>query len=146
MATEVAVEAVKTFNAGVSVDVGPNALHLLQQLATTLNTTVDKIFPWYVTQSSLEGYLTLGILASIFLTGLVMFTITYNILLRIPKGFDNFSVKLVLMIVSIAMLIASSMGLCSETRSSITKIQNPHYHAMQAITTDMGKLVGNKGQ
>lgn len=38
------------------IDVGKDIADLLEKLAQQIGTTVDKVFPWLITQAQIEGY------------------------------------------------------------------------------------------
>ena len=42
-------------DANVSIDLGKNMTMLVQQLASQIGVMADKVFPWYIKQSVLEG-------------------------------------------------------------------------------------------
>jgi predicted membrane channel-forming protein YqfA (hemolysin III family) len=113
-----------------SIDIGDNQTQLLGKLAAQIGTTADKIFPWYVKQQVFEGWLHL--LTAV--TLLVFFAILIRINFRKADfGGDGNRHAVVLFISSVALFISLS--------NFVTQIVNPNYHALQAITSDMAKLL-----
>lgn len=61
-----------------SIDVGQNLTQLLEKLAKQIGTTADKVFPWYVGQSIIEGYTFFALLCIALIIGSVLLITSYK--------------------------------------------------------------------
>lgn len=121
-----------------SVDVGDNIARLLEKLAEQIGTTADKVFPWYVQQSILQGWLFIIICTTMIIFSAILLFICYKKAdfndpgneYTLPAGFG-----IVAGILSIIVLVIGGTW-------AVTSILNPNYHAMQELTKDMARLMG----
>ena len=121
----------------VSVDVGSNITSLIERLAAQIGTTADKVFPWYVQQSYIEGMT--GLIAGF--VGLFLALLAIGVGFR-KADFDNGNRYAVISIAGATLLfMVSLVGLMSGP-DAVTKVMNPNYHAMKMMTRDIGKMVG----
>ena len=121
-----------------TVDVGDNITSMLERLAGQLGTTADKVFPWYVEQSVLQGWTTLIAIGA----ALVVFSIVFAI--SFPKAKFSYGQENKAMVVSIASGIAMSISVLAvfmEGLDAVRQIKNPNYYAMKMLTQDIGRLV-----
>ena len=119
------------------IDVGKNMTEFIEKLAHQIGTTADKVFPWYVKQSVLEGYIFLAVMLSVLTVGLALFLVNIRILYSDKSSVDKRDVYSV--IGAVLTLIAFG-GLFVGGMNAITSIVNPNYHAMRALIHDISKL------
>ncbi len=119
----------------VIVDIGSNLTGLLERLASTIGTTADKVFPWYVKQQIIEGWVDLFIGIAV-LTGL---TILLLICSR-RANWDEVNAYCPVVIVAGGVLGFAALiwFICFST--TIAHIMNPEYGAINQLLTDLGNL------
>lgn len=119
----------------VTLDVGKNITGLIQQLATQIGVTADKVFPWYVKQSMIEGY-------SFFIISMVIVIIALTFLF--VSTFKRFSgdTKSALAAISGVLFFFVLFANCLGGAEHYSKIANPEYHAMKQMTYHIGKMTG----
>ena len=120
-----------------SIDVGKNLTELLEKLATQIGVTADKIFPWYVKQSVIEGWL----YVAFWITGVSVALIMLIVSLRKLK-FDeigNPNRRLIGRVCGgvIAVICFISLIVAPER---ISGILNPEYNAMSRLLGQLGNL------
>lgn len=121
-----------------TVDVGDNITGMLEKLAQQLGTTADKVFPWYVQQSILEGWTTIIWIAA----ALVLFLAVFSISIRKAQfSYGKENVAMVVSIISGIALLVSLVGLFFGGPEAVRQINNPNYYAMKMMTQDIGRLV-----
>ena len=123
-------------DANVTLDVGKNITGLIQQLATQIGTTADKVFPWYVKQSVFEGYANLGMTCVLVVICFIISGLSFYIANK-TKNKEWLGGN----IIAGGLFIITLMFTCANISETITKIKNPEYHAMKNITTDIGRMV-----
>ena len=145
MTTNTTVWAAKEQNAApekaiavkASVDIGDNITILLEKIAKQIGTTADKVFPWYVKQQILTGYLFLiidGI--ALLLGGCLMFSF-YG-----KADWNNGNRYVIFTIVGAVILFSALVGVAAGASKAITQIYNPEFHALQTLVKDMSQLTG----
>ena len=123
----------------VNVDVGPNTKDLLEGLAEQIGITVDTIFPWFVRQQVMEGYLFLVLIA--ILTPILVVLLVISI--RKTDGSDTwFGVG----IFSAIGCFLVTFSIMIEVPVAVTKIYNPEFHAVKDLTKQLGRLRGGSGR
>lgn len=120
-----------------SVDVGPNITALLEKLATQIGTTADKVFPWYIKQQVLEGWIWLGLSGSALLIGVALAIVSWG-----KADFEDGNRYTPLCIVGGILAICGFLFVVFGTQTAVTQIMNPNYYALKSITADMARLVG----
>lgn len=118
-----------------SLDVGENVTALLEKLAHQIGTTADQVFPWYVKQSVLEGWLFLACISAAVIVALTIFIPSFK---KADFGTENkYAIFAAIsgMILSIVILV-----LLMGVSWAVTSISNPNYHAIKAIVADLSKL------
>ena len=126
----------KEITVKTSVDVGDNAIKLLEKIAEQIGTTADKVFPWYVKQSILSGYLYLIAVGIAFLTGILLMFRFYG-----KAEWDNGNRYTVLSVIGIVVSIFAFLFGIFGLSGSISQIYNPEYHALHNLVSEMSKLV-----
>jgi putative Mn2+ efflux pump MntP len=119
-----------------SIDIGQNVTSLIEKLAHQIGTTVDKVFPWYVKQQVMEGWMYIITAVLAILLGWMMFAISFK-----KADFDEGNRYIAPAITGLILLAFGCVFLLSGLSSSVTKICNPEYHALTAMTADMVKLL-----
>lgn len=127
----------------VNVDVGPKLAEAMQQLAAQIGTTADKVFPWYVQQQLQEGVV--GCAVFIMLLGAML--LSGKLFLRASTARDKKYETDVYEVLGngifvFAVLVATAGATMAPT--TITQITNPQYHAVKAITNDVGNMIRRK--
>jgi hypothetical protein len=122
-------------DANVTVDVGQNITELIGKLAAQIGTTADKVFPWYVNQSVLEGWGTLAVLATV-----LVLAVTLVCFGLIKQDLDDPDWRIFLAVFGGVALFFWIIIACSSIPDSVTKIANPEYHAMKMLVSDISKL------
>lgn len=122
-----------------TVDVGENITGLVEKLAQQIGTTTDKVFPWYVQQSYLEGVTTLvaiGVAITVF--GLICAVAAFR-----AKWADTGPGPADLICISSGVALAFSVfiGFCA-TPEATRQIINPQFYAMQMMTKDIRRMTG----
>lgn len=98
------MEEMKDIAVNASIDIGDNITSLIEKLAQKMGTAADQVFPWYVKQQIIEGYLW-GFLSSGFLIlGISMFLACWN-----KADFDNCDKRAVLSITGIAIAVMAGV-------------------------------------
>ena len=121
----------------VTLDIGKNSQELLEKLASSLGTSVDKIYPYYVKQSVIEGW---PVMIVCVVVGLV-FSICQALLIKraIKKSpeYDG-EVHIGFTLMGGLVCLLAIFGFTN----SLSKIWNPEYHAIHNIIEDASKLIG----
>lgn len=129
-------------NATAAIDVGPNLTELLQQLATQIGVTADKVFPWYIKQQVIDGWTTgAALLMALFIAA------AFTLLLKKHTSAEDrvygsglYPITTCFIFITFIILL---VGMYSAP-SVATKIMNPEYHATQALVSDLAKLRPSK--
>ena len=119
-----------------TIDVGSNLTALLERLAAQVGTTADKIFPWYVQQQVIEGWVAAGISTIV--------AVAAVLLLRHFKTADFERGNHSAVYAVIGCVLAGTLTLVTLVTAphTISKILNPEFHAMRDLSHDVGRLVG----
>lgn len=125
----------------VKVDLGDNTTQLIEQLATQLNMTVDRVFPYYVKMVQVNA-----------LAGFVIwicFFVLVAIVLKIhwkqgweDGGGSDFTPSIILCFASVAACLFLFLGVLFEGSSTISHLLAPEPYAIKALVADAGKLIG----
>ena len=121
----------------VKVDLGDNTTQLIEQLATQLNMTVDKVFPFYVEMVRFEaagGALIVGgafIIATIF---------SWRLLKKCDWDEPNSTNIAGIMLGSLVLILV--LIVLMEGAGTVTKIFIPEPYAIKALAADAGRLIG----
>ena len=118
-----------------SLDVGENITALLEKLAHQIGTTADQVFPWYVKQSVLEGWLFWASISAAVIIGLTIFIPSFK-----RADFRKGNKYAVTTIIGGFVLILTIITFFLGGSQAITHISNPNYHALGAIVADLSKL------
>ena len=120
----------------MNIDVGTNVVYLVQQLATQVGTTAEKVFPWYIQQQTLEGWtLLVAILIPLFI-GVIVVAFNYGKAIFEGDGNRNS----VLTIAGSIIFAISLFALLVNSKEILTKISNPEYWAMHEIVKDISSF------
>lgn len=140
-----------------TVDVGQNTKDLLEQgggavtriieeLAKSLGMTIDKIFPYYVKQAVIEGYVGLIAWAGFQIVSLIIAGVALKLYFVFDeKSRDDARVGaattcvISLIIFAIALIIGAV-----HISTWVSMIKNPEYAAIHQLINDAGKLLGKK--
>ena len=125
-------------DANVSVDVGKNVMELLEKLAVQIGTTADKVFPWYVKQQVIEGWMWLGISGG----AIVISSIIAYCSLKKAEWKGGFNVFAYISIASCLSFLLATVFLVFGVMAAVTQIVNPEYYALKSLTSDMSKFLG----
>lgn len=120
-----------------SVDIGKNLTTLLEQLAKQIGTTADKIFPWYVSQSIIEGYTFFFLLLVAFSTGGVFLLLSSKNPKYSDVNQDNPTVWLFVMIAGYILLFSGLIALFAAEE----ELFDPEFHAMKQLARQLGGLI-----
>ena len=121
----------------LTLDVGKNITGLIQQLANQIGVTADKVFPWYVKQSMIEGYWFFGISILIALIGL-------SILICGITRKEKDDAKSIMTAISCMLIFLVIFVNCLGGADALGKIINPEYYAMKEIIYHIGKMTGKQ--
>jgi hypothetical protein len=121
----------------VNVDIGKNLTSLLEKLAQQIGMTTEQIFPWYVQQAYVEGVTGLAGLG----LGICIFSVVL-IFSHKKADWDNGNGHAWASLVSIFGLAAVLLFSCVGGMTSVRKMMNPNFYAMQEITIHIGRLAG----
>lgn len=120
------------------IDVGNNITALLEKLAAQIGTTADKVFPWYVKQQVLEGYIWMSLSLSALFLGAILAITSWKKADFNGSGNRHSMLAWFGVILFVFGLVFSVFG----AKGAITQIVNPNYYALKSMTSDMAKLVG----
>jgi hypothetical protein len=126
-------------NYTVALYVGDNVTTLIQQLATQIGVTADKVFPWYVTQMQLEGLMFFFIVSILLLIFLPLFGVGVR-----KADWDKGNGAAWIALSSAILLLFVVIGVTAGSTVAITKLKNPELHAMRAMVEDVSRLVPGK--
>ena len=145
----------KTMDVNATVDLGKNTKELLEQggtavtkimegLAKSLGMTVEKIFPYYVKQTYIEGTTSIIVWGG-FEVSCLSFAVILLILSSMygKKGDDDF--KSACGAFSAIVFVIFGLGLIIGTIHLphwITMVKNPEYVAIQSMIQDASKFIG----
>lgn len=121
-----------------SIDVGENITQLVEGLARQIGTTADMVFPWYVRQQVIEGYVFFTIISII---GLIALSVFLRSMRKADFSTGDWNTHNYVLGTSGGVLVIWFIVLSGESANSLSKIINPNYHALQAMIADMAKLV-----
>lgn len=112
----------------MNIDIGPNVKNSIEQLATQIGITADKVFPWYMKQCIIEGYVNLFI-------SLIPIIIILILIIIYHKNFDKLekSTKETIIIDIIFLSVISAVLIGFGFTHNVSKIINPEYHAIHKI-------------
>ena len=122
-----------------SIDVGKNVAELLTRLASQIGVAADKVFPWYVQQQVIEGTTRLIVWAMIALVGVFL----VGFLRNKKRGLGSYETPTpagVGFVAGVILLVMFSTYALAGAADDISRVLNPGYHAMQAITKDIARL------
>lgn len=123
--------------------------------ASEIGKTVDQVFPWYVAQAQITGYTSLATFAFMTTVGisLIVFGMHYSNKHKqwremyenewFTRGNKNQEV-IGLWLFAVGLIISILCALYiifGDFTSSVTKIMNPQYSAMESLTSSMSKLI-----
>ena len=114
-------------------DIGNNATNALTAIAKKLNTTVEQVFPWYVTQARLRGILDLVSLVIFFTLMVYLFKFFMK---KVQDGQENDEEPILWSVAAVTTMIATAIGaIIGLTYFSdiVTAILNPKYAAVTAL-------------
>lgn len=119
----------------VSVDVGPNVLQLIEKLASSLGVGVDKVLPWYVNQSVIDGATTLGFVAFFVLLSAIMMAVAHK-----DANYDCPNWQALAMILAWIFLVVCAVAIALNGATAVSKILNPQYYAVHNLIKDVSNL------
>ncbi len=125
-------------DSNITVGVGKNVTILLNNLASQIGTTTKQIFPWYVKQQVLDGYIYLTVCTVTLILGISMVLICYK--KSDSRMLDSRILNSIIILSCIFSMIAF-IFLISGASTSITGIINPNYSALKSLTHDMSRLL-----
>lgn len=120
-------------------DIGSETAALLEALARQTGTTVEKIWPWYVQQAQIEGWVFVVVLVTSALVGLVLFLANVR-----RADWYKGDLRAVASIIGLVILFICTIFFTLNAQSSISQILNPEYAAMNALTQHIGHLRGER--
>lgn len=137
-------------NINVSADVGQNLTGLVQKLAEQIGVTADKVFPWYIKQSGIEGrgfFVSCGLALAVALLLLVP-----GLILTIrgdpssaTRHYNYIHTPVVIgvlaSILGAIFLLIGVIAAILESPAAYAKIKNPEYYATRAFLQDVGNLI-----
>lgn len=126
-----------------TIDLGGNTTQLIEQLATQLNMTVDKVFPWYVEMVKLEAYYWFWVVGGLAGLSVLIFTgsmIAGIVLEKRQADWEN-------LFIPICMCAAFFFGVCVtallvDGTESLAQLKVPEPYAIKALVSDAGRLLG----
>lgn len=128
---------VKEIAVTASVDIGKNITELVEKLAHQIGTTADKVFPWYVKQQVVEGVMFFALDLCALLMGMVLFFVFLR-----KADFTKETRQNVFTIIGGIIMAGAGLILLLWATDAATKILNPNFFALKAMTGDMAKLLG----
>lgn len=129
---------IKEIAATASVDIGKNITEILEKLAHQIGTTAEEVFPWYVKQQVLEGWLYLVTDAVAFVLGLVFLLGFFSKADWKSEGWNRYAVLSV--IGAVVTTIAFGFFIFGFS-NSVMHINNPNYYALKSMINDMARLL-----
>jgi len=119
-----------------SIDIGNNLTVLLEKLATQIGVTADKIFPWYVKQAIVEGWIFIVFWLIGTILSVVLLVISFK-RVKFTNGDPNkwFAGCLTGGILAFIYLIALMASI-----SFISGLINPEYAAMTRLIKQLSQL------
>ena len=119
-----------------SVDIGDNLVALLDKIAKQIGTTADQVFPWYVKQQVLEGWM-------FFICDGVAITLSTTLLISFLKksSWKNMNAYSFLAIVAGCATFLSLFILLLTSPNAVTQIINPNFFALRTLTHDLSRLI-----
>lgn len=120
----------------LNVDLGENVLHLLEEFSKTIGTTADKVFPWFVNDQLICGYVSL-------ITPLIIMLICFILIKSNLKKTDWEDMNLnggIVVACSTISAIAFMVFTCS-LPSSLSSILNPQYGAIKNLIYTLSRFV-----
>lgn len=118
-----------------TVDVGKNVLALIEKLATQIGTTVDQVFPWFVAQASIEGWMMIFVpIVSIVVFG-ILFYFLFNRANRTRDEGDGILAMLVGIVFAISVIV-SFFSIPNGTM----RVLNPNFYAMQELSNTVRNM------
>ena len=129
------VDSIGTKTIVAGVDIGNNLTNLLTKLAEKIGTSVDQVFPWYVTQSVVTGWIHI-IIYLIFLIGSpIVFFKSYK-----KTDWDDGNIYSVLCVGSAVIFFCCLIYTCAGLTSDISMVINPKFNAIQQLLKSLGDL------
>lgn len=120
------------------IDVGDNITVLLEKLAAQIGTTADKVFPWYVKQQVLEGYIWMSLSLSALFLGAILAIASWG-----KADFDGPGNRYSMLAgFGVVLFVFGFIFSVFGAQGAITQIINPNYYALKSMTSDMAKLIG----
>jgi len=120
-----------------TADIGDNLTRLIERLAQQIGVTADKIFPWYVQQQIIEGWVALAIICVTLVVGSVLINSTKHKKLQSDGELNK---TFFVLIVGVLMTVLGCLGLATTGSKLTAKILNPQYAATQALIKDIAQL------
>lgn len=118
-----------------TVDVGKNVLALIEKLATQIGTTVDQVFPWFVAQASIEGWMMIFVpIVSIVVFG-ILFYFLFNRANRTRDEGDSILAMLVGIVFAISVIVSFF-----SIPNGAMRVLNPNFYAMQELSNTVRNM------
>lgn len=122
----------------MDLELGERTISIFEKLANQIGTTVENVFPWYVKQQLLEGWLFLGIFLLIIIVCFIIISKTYSKATFSPEP-DRYGIASIISIFCLIFILIVLLCIAPEV---LTKIINPKLLALQEIIIDARKLIG----
>ena len=118
-----------------TVDIGNNLASLISQLAAQIGTTTDKVFPWYVQQQLIEGWVFLCMMGALLVISLILLAGIGKVDSHSGKGMPR---------VIVGGLVGGFvfMACIANLNTAVAQVLNPQYGAMKAMARDIGQMRG----
>lgn len=114
------------------VDVGNNLTSLIEKLATQIGVTADKVFPWYVKQQVIEGFVFVGVTISLLILFGAVFFYSFK-----KADFENGNRYIVTTIGGAIFFLITLFVTAFCFGDAVAQIMNPEYAATHQLLQDI---------
>ena len=121
----------------INLDVGDNITKMLENLSHQIGTTADKIFPWYVKQAIIEGWMFLICNILALTVGIVLIRTCCK-----KANWERGNLSQTLTIVGFVLVLIAFPMLLFGLGHAVSCIINPNYAALHQLTADLSMLTG----
>ncbi len=129
----------------IKVDLGDNTTQLIEQLATQLNMTVNKVFPYYVEMISNIAVIKIVVASATILIAASFSKWAYK---KVEFNEDDDDIKqksiipFIVAVISFVVLVITFVQTAKGAPEVIATILTPEPYAIKALVADAGKLIG----
>lgn len=112
----------------MELDIGKNTKELLEVLATKLGITIEQIYPYFIKQQIIEGYIFFFMVALCSIISIIIIKLNYH-----KADFDDPNKHAIFTIIGLIALGMTTIVIVCGTSTMLSGILNPEYNAIREM-------------